>query len=678
MRRLPPAAHVLIAIAALLMAAPLAVLLLGSLHPPGRPLPVGVALLPVEPTLDAFRLAFTVEALGAQLARSGALAAVVVPLSVLCASLAAFAILELPDRTRRWAIGLALVLLVVPASALWVPRFVIFSELGVLDTYVPLVAPALFGTTPLAILLLHWSFRRIPRELLEAARLEGLGTFGTWRRVAEPLTRPTAYAVAALVLVAHWGDLTQPLLYLFDRDRWTLPLGVRSIYALGTGSGASVLAAAFVASVPPVLVIALAHRRLVRVARLATTPLPAVLLALVVLAGCGGSEGASGNRDDARPLTFNLSADAVESKVWTELAAAYEAKTGEEVQVAAIPDREALLQRLGTAFAARRPPDVFLLNHRYVGPFLREGLLAPVKAPGDLAEAPVKAFTVDGSLRCVPLNASSLVTYINLDRFEAAGVEPPSGAWTFTDLQAAARKLQAKAGEDEHAVGIEPSLIRAAPFVWSAGGEIVDDADTPVSFALGTPEARRGLEALVGLRKEGLTPTRTQEGSRGLADRFLAGQLGIYFDSRRETPAFREIEDFTWDVASFPALERPTSVLHSDGLCVAQAGAADRARKFVDFAAGPEGQKLLARTGRTVPSLLSIADSEDFLRPDAPPKSSQVWLDALPDLRSLPTTREFAIVEEEADLALEKAFYGEISIDAALKRLTERTDGRFG
>lgn len=261
-RTLPTAAEALVSVVALLMLLPAAVLLLGALQPADAPTPQGLELLPLPPSGGALARAFELQPLGAQLARSALVAAIAVPLSVLFASWAAFALLLAPPRRRRAGLAVVLALLCVPPVALWVPRFVLFEQLGLVDTYVPLVAPALLGTTPLAILLLHWSFRRIPRELLDAAALEGLGPLGTWWRVAEPLSRPTAYAVAALVLVAHWGDLTNALLYLLDPALWTLPLGVRSVAAGQLGSGPVSLAAGLVAALPPLVVVTVLARRL--------------------------------------------------------------------------------------------------------------------------------------------------------------------------------------------------------------------------------------------------------------------------------------------------------------------------------------------------------------------------------------------------------------------------------
>jgi multiple sugar transport system permease protein len=246
---------------------PLVLLVLGALQPVGRTAPTGWDIVPVPPRLDSLREAFRLEPLGGQLLNSLLVVAVAVPLSVLCASWAGFGMTRLPERWRRRAVAAALLLLIVPLPALWVPRFVMFSELGLVDGYVPLIAPALLGTTTFSILLFHWSFRRIPGDLLDAARVEGMGPLATWWSVGEPLVRPTTFAVAALTFVLHWGNFVDPLLYLYSRETYTLPLGLRSLFFLGAGGTSLALAAALVATVPPVVAFAAVQRRFLQATR---------------------------------------------------------------------------------------------------------------------------------------------------------------------------------------------------------------------------------------------------------------------------------------------------------------------------------------------------------------------------------------------------------------------------
>jgi multiple sugar transport system substrate-binding protein len=147
----------------------------------------------------------------------------------------------------------------------------------------------------------------------------------------------------------------------------------------------------------------------------------------------------------------------------------------------------------------------------------------------------------------------------------------------------------------------------------------------------------------------------------------------MFLSSRREVPTFRTIKDFEWDVAAFPRLREPASVLHSDAYCLAKGDHADAAWRFVEFAAGPAGQRILARSGRIVPSLRSVARSRDFLDPTRPPRSSQVFLDAIPTIRRLPVASTWPELEDAVDLAIKRAYYTELTADETLARIGEET-----
>lgn len=111
---------------------------------------------------------------------------------------------------RKLLIGALLVLAMVPVTAVWIPRFVLFDALELVGTYAPLVAPALMGGSPLFVLLYVVALRRIPPELFEAARMEGVGSLRVWWSVAMPLLKPTTAAIALLALVLFWSNFIEP------------------------------------------------------------------------------------------------------------------------------------------------------------------------------------------------------------------------------------------------------------------------------------------------------------------------------------------------------------------------------------------------------------------------------------------------------------------------------------
>lgn len=239
---------------------PLVFMVSGSLRKPGLPPPRRPELLPDPIDLGSYGRAFDLVDLVRNTLNSLIVAALVVPLTVLVASLAGFAIARLAGRAATWLVAASVATLMVPTTALLVPRFTLYRWLGLTDTFVPLVAPALVGTSPIYVLLYAVAFRRLPRDLYDACALESLGPFATWRRVAMPLVAPVTAAVAFLAFVVSWGSALEPLVYLFDPSLYTLPLGLRSLAALDRTDYPVFLAGCVVATAPVLLAFLVAQR----------------------------------------------------------------------------------------------------------------------------------------------------------------------------------------------------------------------------------------------------------------------------------------------------------------------------------------------------------------------------------------------------------------------------------
>lgn len=239
---------------------PFVLMVLGSLRAPGLPPPDGFELRPRGATISNYETVFAFVPLGRYLLNSVTVALIAVPVTVVVASWTGYAIVAASPRVRRWLIGVCLVTLTIPLSALWVPRFVLFRWTGLLDTLWPMMAPALMATSPFYVLLFALSYARIPKELFDAARLENMSPVAIWRRVAWPLARPAVFAVAVLAFAWHWGNFIDPLLYLSSRELFTAPLGLRSLRTLDRTNHPILLAASVMVCIPGVAAFIAAQR----------------------------------------------------------------------------------------------------------------------------------------------------------------------------------------------------------------------------------------------------------------------------------------------------------------------------------------------------------------------------------------------------------------------------------
>ncbi|HEX6076696.1 MAG TPA: carbohydrate ABC transporter permease [Micromonosporaceae bacterium] len=240
---------------------PLLLLVAGSLRQPGLPPPVTVDLVPDPVSGTGYERALALGGLVRATVNSLLVAAVAVPVSVLVASLAGYALTQVSRRVATTVIVASVVALMIPATALLVPRFVLFRSLGLTDTLVPLVAPALLATSPLYPLVYYVAFRALPADLFDACRMADLSPFRVWWRVAMPLVRPVTAGLAALTFVLTWSNFLDPLVFVYDRDRYTLPLALRSLATLDPTNFPVFLSGAVLATVPALVVFGIAQRR---------------------------------------------------------------------------------------------------------------------------------------------------------------------------------------------------------------------------------------------------------------------------------------------------------------------------------------------------------------------------------------------------------------------------------
>jgi multiple sugar transport system permease protein len=250
--------------AALFFVLPLVWMVASSLRQPGLPPPRSVEWFPNPVAWGNYARIFALLPLARYTLNSLIVTALGVPLTLLTASWAGFALAQLSERWRRIGVTLSIGLLVVPITALWLPRLVLFKVIGLIDSYGALLAPAVMGTSPLFILLFYWNARRVPSELIEAARLEGANAWQIWWRLILPLSTPAILAVGALAFIVYWSDFINPLLYLKSQSLYTLPVGVQQLHQLDRTNWPLLMAGAVVMTTPPVALFLIAQRVLLR------------------------------------------------------------------------------------------------------------------------------------------------------------------------------------------------------------------------------------------------------------------------------------------------------------------------------------------------------------------------------------------------------------------------------
>ncbi len=147
---------------------------------------------------------------------------------VASATVVAYGFSRIPWRGRELVFGILLTTLMLPYVVTLIPTFFMWSRLGFVDTYVPLILPSWFGGGVFNIFLLRQFFRTIPREYDEAATLDGANHFQILWHVIVPLSRPALITIAILSFLYHWNDFLGPLIYLSDPDKFTLALVYRT------------------------------------------------------------------------------------------------------------------------------------------------------------------------------------------------------------------------------------------------------------------------------------------------------------------------------------------------------------------------------------------------------------------------------------------------------------------
>ncbi|MEU7368053.1 carbohydrate ABC transporter permease [Streptomyces hygroscopicus] len=181
--------------------------------------------------------------------------------NVISCSLAAYAFARLRFRMRGPLFAFMIATIMLPHHAILIPQYIIFNQLGMVNTYWPMILPKFLATDAFFVFLIVQFMRGLPRELEEAARIDGCGPFRSFFSVILPLTRPALITTAIFTFIWTWNDFFTQLIYLFEPEKFTLTLALRSFVDASSQSAFGPMFAMSVFALLPIVLFFLAFQR---------------------------------------------------------------------------------------------------------------------------------------------------------------------------------------------------------------------------------------------------------------------------------------------------------------------------------------------------------------------------------------------------------------------------------
>jgi multiple sugar transport system permease protein len=262
----PMVIHVVLAGSALVMLYPVIWMVVSSLRP-GNEIFRDPGILVKDLRIENYRIGWN--ALTEPFTRYLLNSAVVVLGAILgnlvSCSMAAYAFARLEFTAKKFWFAIMLLSIMLPIHVLIVPQYILFSRAGWINTFLPLIVPKLLATDAFFVFLMVQFIRGIPRELDEAARIDGCGRAGIFLRVILPLMVPALATTAIFTFIWTWNDFFSQLIYLTDPKMYTVPVALRSfVDATTSTSWGSMFAMSVVSLVPIFLAFLLGQRFLIK------------------------------------------------------------------------------------------------------------------------------------------------------------------------------------------------------------------------------------------------------------------------------------------------------------------------------------------------------------------------------------------------------------------------------
>lgn len=260
------AAYLLVLLVALLFLIPWIWLVSTSLKAPEQIVEIPPRLVPKPVMWINYWYAVTYIQYPVYLSNTLIISALAVIGRVFSCTVVAYSLANINWAGRNILFVIVLASLMLPGQVTLIPLFIIFSRLGWVNSYYPLVVPAFFGDA-FFIFLMRQFFMSIPRELTDAAKLDGASHFNIYWRVVMPLAKPALATLITFTFIWTYTDFQGPLIYLKDRNLWTLSLGMQGYlqrYGVGGTALGAMMAAATLYTLPMIILFFVTQKTFVR------------------------------------------------------------------------------------------------------------------------------------------------------------------------------------------------------------------------------------------------------------------------------------------------------------------------------------------------------------------------------------------------------------------------------
>ncbi len=217
--------------------------------------------IPSSPTFENFQAAWKSAPFGRYFLNSLVIAIATVVLNLILCSLAAYPLARLNFKGREIIFSLVVATILIPFQIVMIPLYIFAVRLGLLNTYLGAIFPSI--ASAFGIFLMRQAFQTVPKELEEAARIDGCNELGIWWHIMIPSVRPALVTLALFVFIGSWGDFLWPLLVLDRPEYYTLPLGVNRLAGSFSFNWRLISAGSVISIVPVILVFIAAQRYIV-------------------------------------------------------------------------------------------------------------------------------------------------------------------------------------------------------------------------------------------------------------------------------------------------------------------------------------------------------------------------------------------------------------------------------